>query len=316
MRRFTRADLEPERLEATLGGRTTRIEVLPRMGANLVSFQVDGREFIHFDADALFADEPHMRGCFHMFPTPCRLTGSRYTFEGREIVQRKRGEEVHIHGLIRDEVVAVARGEGELTAALDFDESHPIYEGFPFPGSVTIAYRLLAGGLEISFSYENKGNANAPVGYGIHPFWQFAGDRADVQVKVPAEYRLELDDPVSQLPTGKLLPVAGTPYDLREYRSLAELFMDDVFYPKDAADEAGVAFPAEGLRVNIEHSPNMRHMICYSPKDRPFVCVENLSAAPDAQNLYAKGHEDVSGLTVVAPGETMTAWVRFTVVKT
>ena len=307
MRRFTRADLEPECLEATSGGRTTRIEVLPRMGANLVSFQVDGREFIHFDADALFADEPHMRGCFHMFPTPCRLTGSRYTFEGREIVQRKRGEEVHIHGLIR--------GDGELVATIEFDESHPICEGFPFPGRVTIAYRLLAGGLEIGFSYENKGNANAPVGYGIHPFWLLAGDRADVRVKVPAEYRLELDDPVSQLPTGKLLPVAGTPYDLREYRSLAELSMDEVFYPKEAAEEAGVAFPREGLRVNIEHSPNMRHMICYSPKDRPFVCVENLSAAPDAHNLYAKGHEEVSGLAVVAPGETMATSVQFTVVK-
>ena len=312
MRRFMQADLERERLEAALDGRTTAIEVLPRMGVNLVSFRVDGRELIHFDPDRLFSAEPHMSGCFHMFPTPCRLTRSRYTFEGREIRQRKRGEEVHIHGLIRDEQFVISKSERQLAAVLSFDEQHPVYEGFPFPGEVTIRCQLLAGGVEIAFSYHNKGEANAPVGYGIHPFWRIPGDRSQVLVKVPAEYRLALDDPTTQLPTGELLPVAGTEYDLRDYRSLADLFIDDVFYPKRAEEEAGVLFTAEDLCLRIEHSPNMRHMICYSPKDRPFVCVENLTCAPDAQNLYARGHREAAGLTVVPPGERLEAWVRYT----
>jgi len=313
MRRFTQADLEGEKLEAMIGGHRVGIEVLPRMGANLISFRVDGREFIHFDAARLMAEEPHMTGCFHMFPTPCRLGRSRFTFEGREIVQRKRGEEVTIHGLVRDETFEVTRSGLELVATLEFDQSHPVHEGFPFPGQVSVRYALVERGVEVSFSYHNRGERNAPVGYGIHPFWRLPANRATVQVKVPCEFRLELDDPVSQLPTGKLIPVGGTKYDLREYRSLADLFIDDVFYPRNPGGEAELVFADEGLRVRIEASPNMRHMICYSPEGRDFVCVENLTCAPDAQNLYAKGYQEVSGLSIVAPGEMMEAWVRYVV---
>jgi aldose 1-epimerase len=254
-----------------------------------------------------------MTGCFHMFPTPCRLTNSRYTFEGKEIVQRKHGEEVHIHGLIRDEAFEVSRSARELVATLDFGEGHPVFEGFPFLGCVTIVYRLIARGLEVAFGYENKGRANAPVGYGIHPFWRIPGDRTDVMVTVPCEYRLALDNPVSQLPTGELIPVAGTQYDLRGGRSIAQLFIDDVFFPRRPGDDGVVAFRSEALRVKIEASPNMQHMICYSPEGRPFICVENLTCAPDAQNLYARGLEDVAGLAIVKPGEKMEAWVRYTV---
>mgnify|MGYP005843172565 CR=1 FL=1 len=312
MRTITDADLQPETLEATIEGRTTRIAVLPRLGANLVSLQIDGRELIHFDADRLLAAEPHMTGCFHMFPTPCRLRNSRYTFEGREIVQHKRGELINIHGLIRDEQFESEKGGHELTASLSFDARHPVHQGFPFAGAVAITYRLLGGGVEIRFSYENRSERNAPVGYGIHPFWAIPPDRK-AEVRVPAEYRLELDNPVSQVPTGRLIPVAGTDYDLREWRPLGDLFMDDVFFPRPADAEAGVRFPAEGLWVRIEASANLRHLICYSPRERPFVCVENLSAAPDAQNLHARGFDDVSGLTIVPPGGRLEAWVRYRV---
>jgi aldose 1-epimerase len=313
MREFTQADLEPAVLEATVEGHTVRIEALPRMGANLISLQVDGREFMHFDRERLMAPEPHMTGCFHMFPTPCRLTQSRYSFEGRDIVQRKRGEIVNIHGVIRDEEFEVSTSGRAMTATLDFDESHPIHEGFPFPGRVTIKYTAVARGLEVSFSYENKGKANAPAGYGIHPFWQIPGDRADVSVKLPADNRLEQDDPVSQLPTGGLVPVAGTKYDLRDYVSLADLFIDDVFYPRHPGANAEVAFTKDGLRMKLAASENMKHLICYSPEGRPFVCVENLTCAPDAPNVYAKGFKEVSGLSIVPPGGKLEAKVRYVV---
>ncbi len=55
----------------------------------------------------------------------------------------------------------------------------------------------------------------------------------------------------------------------------------------------------------------MKHLICYSPAGKPFVCVENLSGAPDAQNLFAKGRTELSGLRVVPPGETLAGWVRY-----
>jgi aldose 1-epimerase len=316
MRRFAEADLQAETLSATLDGHTTRIAALPRVGANLVSFQVDGREFIHFDPDLLLADSSRMTGCFHMFPTPCALDRGRYTFQGRQVIQQKRGEVISNHGLLRDEVFAVARSDRELIASLEWDERHPVYEGFPWPARVEICYRLIARGLEICFTFENRGHSAAPVGYGIHPFWQFTGDRADVFVKVPAQYRLALDNYADQNPTGELIPVEGTRYDLRDFRSLADLFIDDVFWPRPEGECAEVVFRAEGLRVRMEASANMRHLVCYSPEGRPFVCIENLTSAPDAQNLHAKRFHDISGLTVVEPGGRMEGWVRYRVEAT
>jgi len=311
MRQFTSRDVEPETLQATMGGHTTRVAILPRVGANLISFEVDGREFIHFDAERLLADGRQMTGCFHMFPTPCALDHGRYTFQGRQIVQQKRGEVINNHGLLRDEPFAVTKTDTELIASLEWDEGDPVYEGFPWPGRVEIRYRLIARGLEVVFTFENRGDSAAPVGYGIHPFWQFTGDRGAVLVKVPGEYRLALDNYTDQNPTGELIPVAGTHYDLRDHRSLANLFIDDVFWPRPESDAAEVVFRPEGIRVQIEASPNMRHLVCYSPKGRPFVCIENLTSAPDAQNLYAKGFEELSGLTIVEPGGKMEGWVRY-----
>ena len=313
MRRFTPTDLESEVLEVTIGGHTTRIEVLPRLGANLVSLVVDGRECLYFDPERVLGESTQMQGCFQMFPTPCLLTGARYTFGGREVRQRKRGENYFGHGLVREETFAITKSSTELTAELEWDRGHPVFEGFPWEGSLTTTFRPFARGLEVAFAFENQSSSPAPAGYGIHPFWVIPGDRAEVEVKVPAEYRFELVDYESQEPTGKLLPVAGTDYDLREWRSLETLDIDDVFWPKPPQEEAGVAYRGEGLRVAIQCSENMRHLVCYSPMNRPFVCVENLSCAPDAPNLHAHGFEEISGLAIVPPGGNLTGWVRYRV---
>ncbi len=177
MRKFTPEDLEAETFEKSLDAHTTRIEVLPRLGANLVSLQIDGREFIHFDPEILMAEKPHMRGCFQMFPVPCRLTDCRYVFEGKTIHQRKHGADVFIHGLVRDETFAIEKTPDAIVASLAWDRSHPVFEGFPWEGKLTTTFRPIPRGLEIHWSFENRSDSNAPAGYGLHPFWTVPGAR-------------------------------------------------------------------------------------------------------------------------------------------
>ncbi len=313
MVRFTHTDLEAEALEVAIGEHATQIEVLPRMGANLVSLRVDGRELIHFDPASVLGDALHMTGCFQMFPTPCLLTGGRYAFAGREVVQRKRGVDYPSHGLARDETFAIMKTDTALVARLEWEKGDPVYDGFPWEGSLTTTFRPISRGLEIAWAFANRSSSSAPAGYGLHPFWAIPGDRADVSVKVPADYRFELVDYESQTPTGKLIPVSGTHYDLRDWRSLATLDIDDIFWPKPPQEEAGVRYRSEELRVAIQCSHNMRHLVCYSPVGRPFVCVENLSCAPDAHNLHANGYEEMAGLAIVAPGGKLEGWVRYQV---
>lgn len=312
MRRFTEADLERVTVVGEAKGRKVSAAILPRMGANLVSFQVDGREFIHFDAERVLANSADMTGAFQMFPTPCRLTESRYVFQGREIIQRKHGEDVFIHGLVRDEAFATQQREGELVSTLDITDTHPVHEGFPFRGRLTTTHRIVPGGLEVRFQFENKGDSPAPVGYGLHPFWRIPGMRADVLVQIPADYTMQLAE---LIPTGRLMRVEGTGYDWREPRSLQGVEIDAVFYPKRPEDTASITFVDEGLRLVLQASGNMKHMICYAPAGQPFVCLENLTCSPNAPNLAEAGYPEESGLATVAPGETWSGWIRYTVEK-
>ena len=70
--KITKDMLARETLEVSRKGHTMKIEIMPRLGANLCSFVVDGKELIYWSDDDLLKNGD-MRGCFHMFPTPCRV---------------------------------------------------------------------------------------------------------------------------------------------------------------------------------------------------------------------------------------------------
>ncbi len=78
--------------------------------------------------------------------------------------------------------------------------------------------------------------------------------REDTFVKIPCDYRLEMISYENQLPTGNTLPVDGTPFDLRHWRSLADLDIDDIYWPK-TAEPAGVEFRDEGHSASRFNAP-------------------------------------------------------------
>ena len=303
--------LESERLEVKHKGQQVKIEILPQLGANLSSFEIDGREFIYFSKEELIKNNEYT-GCFNMFPTPCRLFESRYNFEGKEIKQRKHGKDIFIHGLIRDEVFSCSKTEDSIICVLEVDKNHPVYEGYPFSCRLTFKYTILENGLEIKFIYENTGDSSAPFGYGLHPFWKIPGRREDVFIKIPCSHIMEL---VDLIPTGKTLPVDGTKYDLRTFRSLGDVNIDNVFVGRDMKDKQAIEFRDTGIRLTLDASENFTHMIAYTPLEKPFVCMENLTCAPNAVNLLQKVEERVSGLIKVAPKAKIEGWVRYIVEK-
>lgn len=305
---FTDDQFTRERLAATVDGRETVIEVLPKLGATLVSFTVDGRELLHFDQDAFRSGD--MNGCFHMFPTPCRIPDATYFFQGETYTQTKRGEKVDIHGLMRDEPVRVDRDAASLTATLEVTPDSPVHEGYPFPCTFALTHTIIAGGVEIAFRYRNDGGRDAPFGYGLHPFWRVPGARKDTAVRVPCDYLMDLDERL--IPTGQLTPVDNV-LDLRESRPLEGVDIDNLFWGRRDGVPALVEWRDDGKRLTLEASDVFTHMIAYAPAGKPFACVEYLTCAPNHINLYRETESDVSGLVIVQPGGTVDGWVRYTV---
>ena len=95
------------------------------------------------------------------------------------------------------------------------------------------------------------------------------------------------------------------------FKSLAEVSIDNVFCGRDVSSEHAIEFRDTGIKLTLESSKEFGFMIVYTPADEPFACMENLTCAPDAPNLYAKEKEKPSGLRVVGAGESVEGWVRY-----
>ncbi len=308
MQKITEEQLRLETISRT-GPYELSAQVTPKCGANLVSFKVDGVELIYWDGLAPQADDA-FTGAFNMFPTPCRLADSSYEFEGKRIAQKKGGEDVFIHGLVRDEVMAYRNDGGQISSWLEITPEHPVYEGFPFKCTFTVTHALHETGLTVSFALQNHDGCNIPFGYGIHPFWRLQGQRQDVSVRIPCDHILELADLV---PTGRYLPVAGTELDLREARNIEHLFIDNAFWKRAPGAAAELVLDAIGKKIIIEASDNFPHMIVYAPEGKPFLCVENLTSCPNAPNLVTAGKGEVANMLVAAPGQTVTGWIKYSI---
>ena len=307
--RFTEQTFQAEELTSQQDGHRVQAHILPRLGANLISLNIDDQELVYFDKNILLSEDVYT-GCFMMFPTPCRLTGAEYTFGGKRIKQTKNGQEVAIHGLIRDETFAISRTDSNLRCTIDIDQHHPVYQGYPFCCRFSLEFALLPRGLQIAFEFTNSGPTEAPFGYGLHPFWRLPGRREDTFIQVPCEKVLELEN---LIPTGNTSPVAGTPLDLRSFRPLSELDIDNAFWQRIPNGQQAIQYHDLGRQLTLHSDDVFEHMIAYAPADQPFVCMENLTCCPDAPNLYAQGKQHVSGLKCVAPGKTLAGSVKYVV---
>ena len=308
--RFSDDMLATQRISAVIKGHEVSADVQPNCGGNLVSLTVDGQEYLSYDVDRLRSSQEMHTGCFVMFPTPCRIPDGRYEFQGRTVTQNKRGRLETIHGLIRDETLNFVRTDASIVMSIDITPDHPVYEGFPFSGRLTTSISVIERGVAYSFQYYNTGPTDAPVGFGLHPFWRLPGQRGDVFIKIPCDRTMVLED---LIPTGKTEPVAGTPFDLREFRCLAGLDLDNVWTGR-SKEPAVIEFRDIGTRMTLTADDVFTHQIVYSPPDSPFVCVENLTCAPNAVNLQSMPTE-VSGLRIVAPGGILAGTTRFVVEK-
>jgi aldose 1-epimerase len=149
-----------------------------------------------------------------------------------------------------------------------------------------------------------------PFGFGLHPWFNYLDGRSDATLTLAAEHTMESPD---LLPTGKLLPVAGTPKDFRNGRSLADSVCDDVYFGVDCNKPTVVDFRKRKFKLSLLASQEFAHAVVYTPKDRPYFCVENQTCSTDAHNLYAQGLKRESGLIVVPAGKTHSGRIEFRV---
>ena len=220
-------------------------------------------------------------------------------------------EQYAMHGLILDANVPFEASEDTISGLLDAGDF-----GGRWPGKLQleITWTLRGGALILSVTARNTGSEPLPLGLGWHPYFQLpSGDRSQARLRLPAGLRCETNDYDEVLPTGRLLPVAGTPYDFNGAPPLGDLYLDDCFTDlvrQDGQTVVEVLDPAAGIGLRIASpTPEVKAVQVYAPPDKPFVVVEpQFNLAEPFADIWPPGTD--TGMARLKPGAELSYEVR------
>jgi galactose mutarotase-like enzyme len=136
--------------------------------------------------------------------------------------------------------------------------------------------------VDATIEAKNVGGEEEPIAIAWHPYFNLpSGDRSQARVRIPASSIAEVDGYDNVFPTGKILPVAGTRFDLRAPGGVAlgTSFFDDNWNHIDWQNNAAtvqVIDPAAHYGVDvIGLSPEIKAIQMYAPTDKQFVAIEH-----------------------------------------
>lgn len=265
-----------------------------------------------------------------------RIAGATFDLDGRRFDLPANDGRHHLHGgpdgfdrRIWDIAeLAPTDDGGRVVLALISPDGD---QGYPGTVEVTVTYELRGHVLRIG--HEAVTDAPTVVDLTNHPYWNLAGPAAwdvpgsvaDHELRLPAERYLPVD--AEHIPIGPLAPVAGTPFDLRRPRLLADVVehlpwdLDHAFEVPEGEDEERAAF--DGLRFAAElHHPASGRTLTVAT-DRPALQVYaggqlDVPFAPhaaiclEAQHLPDVVHHRDLGSIVLRPGEHHRATTELT----
>jgi galactose mutarotase-like enzyme len=145
-----------------------------------------------------------------------------------------------------------------------------------------ITVRLTAEYVDATIVARNVGTEPEPMAIAWHPYFNLpSGDRTQARVQIPASTVAEVDGYDNVFPTGKIVPVEGTKFDLRgvEGAPLGTNFYDDNWNHLAWANKmvtVRVIDPAAHYGISIEGlSPEIKTIQMYAPPTAHFVAIEH-----------------------------------------
>ncbi len=310
----TDKDADGGRTNFTLRHGDTTVKIQPEAGANVFSIRYKGAELLK-TPESLKDLPGFMYGVPVLYPTPNRVREGIFNFGDHKYQFTPNNEGNFLHGLVHSAAWEVVEQQSspesapEITLRLKFAPGSEHYKLFPHEHELRLNVQVLDDGLRWTYTVDNtKGKTPVPFGFALHPWFLYQGPRDKTFVTIPAASRM---DSIKMLPTGKLLDVAGTDFDARQPKSLANFSADDVYFGMRESTPAVIDFRGPKFKIILSASDDFTHLVLYTPPEKPWFCVENQTCSTDAHNLFAKGLTKESHLQVVEPGHSASGHVDF-----
>ncbi len=300
--------------------------IAPEFGSNMFRFRIGDRDILYCDRELL--KDHDWTGNFPLWPLPNRVRDKKYTFEERTVslenIRRKQGNIPLIHGLVDDQVweyeePTVEQDFAAVKTHISITENSPLYRYFPFESKLTLQYILYRDRVKVQYTVSNNEcsgtGKNMPFGFALHPYFTTLSGKANTFVTLPADYVMEADEEL--LPSGKLLEVTGTQYDLRRPTPIDRLQLDTVFTVLHPGEKASVDYRTLGMSVYLNASDDFTHLILYTLEDG-FICFEYQTGSTDMINLHTRAVEEqnielekAAHLLTLPPGQTHTGYIAY-----
>ena len=160
-----------------------------------------------------------------------RIAKGKFTVEGKEYSLFINNNSNHLHGGefgFNSKIWDVTEEDGSEPALVLHRLSPDGEEGYPGNLDVTVTYGLSADN-RLSIRYEATTDKTTPLNLTNHTYFNLGGFASgkifDHELTMDADAFLETD--AELIPTGNIVPVAGTPFDFRKTKTIGADFYAD-----------------------------------------------------------------------------------------
>ena len=189
---------------------------------------------------------------------------------------------------------------------------------WPSKTDLVVTITLTGDAVDVAISARNVGKEAEPMAIAWHPYFNIpSGDRTQARLYVPGQTTAEIDNYDNVFPTGKLLPVKGSRYDLSQKggKALGQEYFDDnwnTLERKDGVVTVDLVDPAFGYGVHIEGlSPEISAIQVYAPPTKAFAAIEHqYNYADPFGKEWGKTN---TGMVTLKPGQSTNWHVRLKV---
>jgi aldose 1-epimerase len=300
----------------------TVVSIIPSVGNIAFEMKVKGQNILYWPYRSIdeFKSRPGMSGIPFLGPWIDRLDEQAFFANGRRFafdmqLGNIRGD-MPSHGFVTTTdrwSVVEAKADTEsawVTSRLEFYRQPMWMKQWPFAHTIEITHRLRGGVLEVETAIVNMSSEPMPIAIGFHPYFQLTDSPRDAwTLSVGARTHWLLTS--NTVPTGETEPIERF-FPTPQAVALGGYGLDDVFTDlvRDEQGRATLAVIGKSQRLDIGLGPSYRAVTLWSPKDRPFICIEPTAGIINALNLAERGL--YKELQSVAPGGTWRErfWIR------
>jgi len=259
------------------------VQLAPDAGGSIASFSIDGTDILR---PMSLADRESGKGdnaaAYPLVPYSNRIANGELVFEGETFLLARNwpGIAHPMHGDGWRNAWQVMQADDRSAEIVYLHERAGAEGGWPFRYRAWQRYRLEADRLTVTLGLDNLESRAVPAGIGLHPFFVRDSD-SELRCNTQAVWRTDSE----VLPVERIAVPAA--WDFSAGRTVDKLDLDNCFDGWDG--HATITWPSRKLRLDLEASEPLRHLVIYIPPEHRFFCTEPVSHASGEVGLKALG---------------------------